>query len=90
MKHTLVVTRYAYLKTCVNKWRLVNDVGGSFSNSGEYRSLRALGEHARANCGVASADMPVRFETIHGYDKDYNQVVSVVETYWAKMFGWKG
>jgi hypothetical protein len=43
----IIIRRYNYLKYPVYKWAVVNTLGGSFSTSGEYRSLKKCVLYAR-------------------------------------------
>jgi hypothetical protein len=88
MKQWLEVTRFAYLKTPKVRWAIHNDVGGIFSNSGQYNSLKQLGKAFRTQYPDKSVlEMPVRIVTIEGYDANDKAVETAYDSYFAKVFG---
>ena len=86
-KDYLVITRFDYLKTPLYRWDLRNGEGGTFSNSGQYRSLKALGRAFRAQYPDVCLDMPVLVKTVYGVDKNDQPVSTSYDSYFAKMFG---
>jgi hypothetical protein len=83
MKAYVSVLVFEYLKSPKYKWTFNNAEGGSFSNSGEFRSLKACGAHClnmlRSIPGVY--DLPVVVTTIHGFDEYDKEVATKSETY---------
>jgi hypothetical protein len=45
---TLLIRKFAYLKTPVYSWSIQNNVGGSFSNSGMKKSRKACLDQVKA------------------------------------------
>ena len=86
--NTLVVTQYKYLKTPKWKWTITNDQGGSFSNSGEYGTLKKLWSAFRAqHSGPEWLECEVRLVFLEGYDPLDNAIETVYETTYRKVFG---
>ncbi len=57
------IRKFAYLKTPKYHWTFLNDVGGSFSNSGEYTSFNKCIAHARQVNGIS---IPVKTYAVDG------------------------
>lgn len=88
MKTYIEIRRLVYLKTPQVRWAIHNDVGGSFSNSGSYRTLKALGKAFRAQHSESKwLDCPVRIVTVEGFDSDNKPVETSYMSYFAKVFG---
>jgi hypothetical protein len=84
MKQKIIITKLNYLKTPIYKWSIINDKGGSFSNSGEYRSLKKCGE----SLSRYSPETPLEIYTVEGFDAN-GEWIKVLETstYLFKQFG---
>lgn len=88
MKQWIEVIHLTYLKTPKWKWTIHNDVGGSFSNSGEYRTLKALRKAFRAQYPDSKwLECPVRLIAHQGFDSNGDCVETVYDSYFAKVFG---
>lgn len=90
MKTQIVITKYDYLKTPKYKWTYYNESGGSFTNSGEFISLKKCGEHIRQNLigrGV-SLETPLLIVSIDSFNESGEPIRSVGEvTYFFRKFG---
>ena len=88
MKTYIEIRCLAYLKTPQVRWTICNDVGGSFTNSGSYRTLKALGKAFRAQHSESRwLDCPVRVVTVEGFDINDKPVETSYMSYFAKVFG---
>lgn len=85
MQEWLEIRKYTYLKNPKWKWTICNSVGGSFSNSGEYRTLKALAKAFKAQ--YPDKKLPVKLCTIHGFKEDNSPVESVYELSFEDTFG---
>lgn len=82
------IVNLSYLKRPVFKWTIKNSVGGSFSNSGEYRSLKALGKAFRSQYPDNKwIDCKVRLVNVLGFDINDKPVELTQVSYFAKVFG---
>lgn len=79
IKQTVVITKLAYLKKVKYKWAINNDVGGSFSNSGEYASRGACAIALRRGAGHAlDVTTPVHIVTVE-WDYERDKPIETVE-----------
>ena len=80
MHDHLIITIYAYLKTKKFTWVFKNKAGGSFSNSGHQKSLKACAKHAASNLLNEKNDLPVKVRTVYGFTESDESIESEYET----------
>lgn len=87
MKNHLIITVIASLKTPCISWSFKNAQGGSFSNSGMHRSLKACAKHAYAMLqGTENLpDLPVYIRTVEGFDEQGNSVATEICSHLFKL-----
>lgn len=74
----------AYLKYPKVKWIYHTEVGGSFTNSGEYRSIEACTKAFYTRSNNCNRNLPVRIVTVEGFDACDNPVETIRDSYLNK------
>lgn len=87
MKRHLIIRKLDYLKTPLFDWTIYNESGGSFSNSGPHRSLKACLRHALTNAGLTNndLDLPTYIDVYYGWDEQEHMVKTRTQSYLAKL-----